>query len=101
MLVLSLSKDGPGLIDEDEALGHDPRLKSFPCGAPAGDVRTLLLAGRDTFLKLKPSRRRKRQSVSQHTVTPRAPSSVRRACSVRSGFSLRRANSQSRWPAKR
>jgi hypothetical protein len=49
MLVLSLSKDGPGLIDEDEALGHDPRLKPFPCGAPTGDVRTLLLAGRDAF----------------------------------------------------
>ena len=39
----------PGLVDEDEALGHDPRLKPFPCGAPADDVRTLLLAGRDVF----------------------------------------------------
>jgi hypothetical protein len=40
---------GPGLIDEDQALGRDPGLIFFPLLAPAGDVRAVLLAGKHGF----------------------------------------------------
>jgi hypothetical protein len=53
MLVLSLSKDGPGLIDEHQALGRDPGLLFFPLLTPSGDLRAILLAGEHGFfLKL-------------------------------------------------
>jgi len=39
----------PGLVDKDETPGRKPCLKTFPCGAFAGDIRTVLLAGRDAF----------------------------------------------------
>jgi len=45
MLVLSLSKDGPSLVDEDEALGVDQALIFAPTRAVAADVRPILLAG--------------------------------------------------------
>jgi hypothetical protein len=44
MLVLSLSKDGPGLIDEDETPGIDEPLIGAPARAMAADVRAILLA---------------------------------------------------------
>jgi hypothetical protein len=49
MLVLSLSKDRPCLVDEDEALGVEPSLILLPPGPQAGDVRTLLLAWQNAF----------------------------------------------------
>ena len=39
----------PRLVDEDEALGVDPFLISLPAVAPPGDVRTVLLGGKDAF----------------------------------------------------
>jgi hypothetical protein len=39
----------PGLIDEDETFGVEPPLILLPPCPEAGDVRTLLLAGRDAF----------------------------------------------------
>ena len=39
----------PSLVEKDETLGCKPCLKTLPYGPPAGDVRTLLLAGRDAF----------------------------------------------------
>jgi hypothetical protein len=51
MLVLSLSKDGPGLIDEHQALGRDPGLIFFPLLTPSGDLRAILLAGEHGFFE--------------------------------------------------
>ncbi len=43
----------PGLVDEDQARGIDPAPILRPLRPPAGDVRTILLAGeRGFFLKL-------------------------------------------------
>jgi hypothetical protein len=44
MLVLSLSKDGPRLVDEDQAFGVDEPLISSPSFAVATYVRAVLLA---------------------------------------------------------
>jgi hypothetical protein len=75
-------------------------LIAHPPTATADYVRPILLADEHTFfLKLMLLRRRKRQSVSQATTTPRSASSARRACSVRSGFSSRRANNHFASPA--
>jgi hypothetical protein len=39
----------PSLIEKNEMLGCKPCLKTLPYGPPASDIRTLLLARRDTF----------------------------------------------------
>jgi hypothetical protein len=44
MLVLSLSKDGPGLVDEDPTPGIDAALIGSPARAMAAYVRAVLLA---------------------------------------------------------
>jgi hypothetical protein len=49
ILVLSLSKDGPGLIDEDEPLRIDLPLIGFPARPLAGDVRPVLLTWQNGF----------------------------------------------------
>src|SRR5712692_10900860 len=40
---------GPGLVDEDQALGVKPALVLLPPDAPPGDVGTVLFAGVQTF----------------------------------------------------
>jgi hypothetical protein len=40
---------GPGLVDEDKARRIKPPLILFPLRPPPGDVRTILLAGVQTF----------------------------------------------------
>src|SRR5262249_29169226 len=42
---------GPGLVDEDEARGLNPALIFRPLRPPAGDVRTIALAGGDAFFE--------------------------------------------------
>ena len=79
---------GPGLVDEDEAGRIDASLVALPPARAAAPRQADPARWRRRFfLKLIPSRRRKRQSVSQATTTPRLRSSASRACSVRSGFS--------------
>src|ERR1700756_3135116 len=67
---------GPGLIDEDQALGRDPGLIFFPLLAPAGDVRAVLLAGKHGFLKLSCSAWTKFHTVLSSTLRPRLASSA-------------------------
>ena len=43
----------PSLVEKDETPGCKPCLKTLPYGPPAGDIRTLLLAGRDAFFEAK------------------------------------------------
>jgi hypothetical protein len=49
MLVLSLSKDRPGLVDEDKPPRIDPRLTRLPPLTPPGEVRTVLFGGAKAF----------------------------------------------------
>jgi hypothetical protein len=49
MLVLSLSKDGPGLVDEHQSARINPALIGFPPSALVGHVRATLLAGQHGF----------------------------------------------------
>src|SRR3984893_10417839 len=79
----------PCLVDEDRAPWMEAQLDFLPQGAASRDVRAVLLTGEER-LKLTPSRRRKRHSLSQNTATPRSRNSERSACNVRSGFSARR-----------
>jgi hypothetical protein len=54
MLVLSQSKDDPGLVDEDEALAIDPALIRLPARPLARDVRPGLLRRNDSFFEAQP-----------------------------------------------
>ena len=81
MLVLSLSKDGPGFVDEDQSLGIDETLIGSPSFAVGADVWAILLA-RDEglFLTVTPIRRKKRLIIEVSALTVR--SDKRRSQSV-------------------
>jgi hypothetical protein len=49
MLVLSLSKDGLSVVDEDKPPRIDRRLTRLPSLTPPGDVRPVLLGGAQAF----------------------------------------------------
>src|ERR1700736_3291148 len=63
IFVLSLSKDGPGFIDEDQPPRINAALEGLPPPALAGDAGMVLLARQHGFLKLRPSRRMNVQTV--------------------------------------
>ena len=65
MLVLSLSKDGPGLVDEHPSRRIDALLMASPAPAMALYVRTILLArDKGLFLSVTPMRRKKRLIIA-------------------------------------
>src|SRR5829696_7998152 len=78
---------GPGLIDKDQAGRIDQALVFPPLGASAPYVRAILLARDERlFLKLIPSRRKKRLIIEVSALTPRSAARRRHsASSVRSG----------------
>src|SRR6266481_969096 len=82
---------GPGLIDEDQALGLDFRLDSLPDRTTPGDVRTILLGCMDRlFLKESPSRLSARPTADSQQSAPRM------ACNSRVVASGRCATSSAR-----
>jgi hypothetical protein len=68
MLVLSLSKDGPGLVDEHQSRRIDALLMASPAPAMALYVRTILLArDKRLFLSVTPMRRKTRLIICSNT----------------------------------
>jgi hypothetical protein len=64
---------GPGLVDEDEARRIDQAMIFAPARAVAGDVRPLLLASdQSLFLKVIPSRRKKRLNIEVSALAERS-----------------------------
>jgi hypothetical protein len=73
ILVLSLSKDGPCLVDEDKAPWIKPQLDFLPQGAASRDVRAILLAGEERFFEADPLAAQKTpQRVAGHGDAARA-----------------------------
>src|ERR1700727_3299499 len=97
MLVLSLSKDGPGFIDEDQPPWINEPLIGSPSFAVATYVRAILLAcDKGLFLTVTPIRRKKRLIIEVSALTPRsAERRSQRALSVTSDFSARAASRKS------
>src|SRR5271156_7129438 len=98
MLVLSLSKDGPGLVDEHEPRRIDALLMASPAPAMALYVGAILLARDERlFLSVTPVRRKKRLIIAVSARTPRSASNrSQSACRVMSDFSALSASRNSR-----
>src|SRR5277367_33295 len=98
MLVLSLSKDGPGLVDEDQPRGVDALLAALPTRSVTRYVRTIPLARDERlFLSVTPRRRKKRLIIEVSALTPRSASNQSQsASSVMSDFSRLCASRNSR-----
>jgi hypothetical protein len=98
MLVLSLSKDGPGLVDEDQPRGVDALLAALPTRSVTRYVRTIPLARDERlFLSVTPRRRKKRLIIEVSALTPRSASNrSQSALSVMSDFSRLSASRNSR-----
>ena len=94
MLVLSLSKDGPGLVDDHQSRRIDALLMASPAPAMALYVGAILLACDERlFLSVTPMRRKKRLIIAVSARTPRSDSNrSQSALSVMSDFSARSAS---------